>query len=352
MDYPVKQRPKRVFRRAIISSFGVILVLATLTVGFMHPQDAKAWDGSLTQCTQIGLGYWDWINGSTRTDQPTGPGLDARWTAQYGAANHFNKDTTPYVLARGTGAPNITLWAPSSLTGTISFERYTDLGGAHYRMVSSTGTFTTFAITDGPKELYPSNNYTLTAAAAQNFSSPNNGLTCVYAARNVSYTNGWDVSQFNNSVAVGLNTGSCSVTDFGCWMGKIFDGVSNTLSGVMQAVIQSLVALWAPNGDTIKASFDDFNSFMTTKLGFIAYPITFLVQLVSSFNDTSQTWCTTTSCSKDVGALYGSHLVINFLQVKQAWPTLWAWLVTSLQGLTVLSVILAIRHRYLEILAK
>jgi formate-dependent nitrite reductase membrane component NrfD len=90
---------------------------------------------------------------------------------------------------------------------------------------------------------------------------------------------------------------------------------------------------------------------MDLKLGFLTYPITFIANMFGAFTSSSS-WCTSGSCTKSFGNFMGSNFTVDLNQMQTTMPTLWAFLLAALRGLTVLALIFGIRKKYMEVIHK
>lgn len=329
----------------------ILTLLLSLAFSFVKPQTAQAWDGKLPECTNVGLTYWDWLGGDTNVNG--GNPNEGVWDRD--GNETFNTNNGNYVLARTTaqpGGPQIVLYRPA--TGQrMEFQRYTDLGGPHYRLDQADGGFfSTNTITDGPKDLYPTENYTLTVGPTGSTTSPVTGLACVYTARGVTYTGGWD-QDFYSSFEAGRGniSDTCDALNFGCWMGKIFDNVADTMKDIAMAVVRAITWLFMPASDTLSDQFDISAGFFQAKLGFLIYPVDFVGDLVSAMANPGSFSCTDTVCTKNFGNYYGAPFTVDFLVVKNTISAdLWTWMLYAIRGLTVLGLMIMFRQKLVRIL--
>jgi hypothetical protein len=150
----------------------------------------------------------------------------------------------------------------------------------------------------------------------------------------VSYSNTWrardfDVIQKNLPYASVDGQKSCEIIDLACQIGKVF----------------------IPNSAKNKTQFDNLAAFLNSKLGFLTYPITFIANLFEAFHSSSA-WCSSSSCTKNFGSFMGGNFTLDLNQPLHTMPTLWAWFLGLLRGITVLTLLLAIRKKYMGIVSK
>lgn len=196
-------------------------------------------------------------------------------------------------------------------------------------------------------------------APAHGYLFSNNEVGCVLAAHNVIYAANYSaydqppgIAAYAAGVGASGSASTCSALNIGCWIGKAFNGVQNTLVSVAEAGISAITSLFEPNSTYLGDQFSSFYTFLQDKLGFIMYPVTFFVNFFNAYGDTSNNWCTDTSCVKDFGNFYGHDFNVNVTQIKTSFPTVWTLIVSTIRGLTVLAVVMAIRRKFIEVTEK
>lgn len=179
--------------------------------------------------------------------------------------------------------------------------------------------------------------------------SGTNIYDCEYGAKNVTYGPSWTSAQFNGTILHGSGTGStCGSLDVACYVGKALQGVQNTIVSGVSAVLNVLGAWFIPDSATLSDDFDNVTSNLSAHLGFLTYPPTFLVDFYGAF-DSSSSWCNDTSCTKYLGTIFGAPFTLNLGAMKDVTPTLWSFMTAAVRGLTVLAIIFALRHKFLEV---
>ncbi len=171
-------------------------------------------------------------------------------------------------------------------------------------------------------------------------------------AVNVNYASSWDVAHLTSHVPYGVDgAANCGTLDIGCWVGKLTSGFTNVIKDLFGLFVDGFKWLFVPDGDNIKASYDSLNAFMNNKLGFLAYPFTFIGNVFSAFTSGSS-WCNSSSCTKNFGTLFGQPFVLNLGQVQTTMPTIWTWFTAMIRGITILLLLLAVRNKYRSVTAK
>lgn len=178
---------------------------------------------------------------------------------------------------------------------------------------------------------------------------------CVVVAHNVIYDGSWQWNKFVGSVdwseGSGINV-LCTTLDIACHINKVFSAVGDTLKEIAKSGLRLFANLFVPDGAQVQADFEEFEDAMTAKLGFLAYPVTFMVDVFEAFTATGSGTCTTEGCVKSFGNLFGGGFSIDFASVAVNFPSLWSWLCGFLIGLTILELIIMIRKKALGVIHK
>jgi hypothetical protein len=132
---------------------------------------------------------------------------------------------------------------------------------------------------------------------------------------------------------------ACDLTDIACHITKLVNKVN-----------QLLTYLFIPNSYDITYAVTNNIDFIKTKLGVLAFPIEFLSGLFYGILHTTATWCSPTSCTKDFGTFYGSHFNLNFLVVHDINASLWNFLLATLRGTTVVTLIYMLKRKMQRII--
>lgn len=335
----------------------------------LYPRPVSALSTVFNECTDTYLDQWDWV------------------TAVKGQTNtsDFNSDTMSYIIYKdATSQTNLrnvfTLYYNTSTTSKMTFEHVSaenrvynlsgkrvginseptfvkapsqswgGTSGGNWNGYSSQGMFAVNA-TAGISQVYKNLN------TIEDQAGTTSGVGCIVAAHNVNYAPGWtqnDNDVFKNTVPIGtVSANSCDgLLDIPCYIGKAFTGLQNTLVSIATGAANVFAKLFMPDGSQIKSDFDSLTTSMTSTLGFLAYPITFLVDTFNAFKGTTNNWCTSSSCSKNFGTFMGANVIVNFAQPATTMPTIWTWFKTLLQGLVVLEIVFMVRKRYNTVVSR
>lgn len=133
----------------------------------------------------------------------------------------------------------------------------------------------------------------------------------------------------------------CDLTDIPCQLAKLIGAIKGALTW-----------LFVPNADSLKYAVTGNVKTISEKLGFLSYPFVFLGDLFSAFTTSTSTWCTDSSCTKSFGNFFGQPASINLLAVKDLNSSLWNYILLAIRGVTVLALILGIRKKFMEVVAK
>jgi hypothetical protein len=169
---------------------------------------------------------------------------------------------------------------------------------------------------------------------------------------NVTYASSWDMGQFTSHVPYGDDgASSCGTLDIGCWIGKLTQGFTDGVKALFGLLVDGFKWLFIPDSGSINDEWNGLNSFLQQHLGFLVYPFTFVGNFFSAFTS-NDSWCSSTSCSKDFGTLYGHHFNVNLGQMQSTMPTVWAWFSGMLRGLVILALLLAVRQKYRQVTSR
>ena len=303
-----------------------------------------------------------------------------------GSLSYFNQQTSSYVLFKKVElSPQLTNPSYTTTNGQPQYLKtnryklyvasenkklsfYKNADNQYY--VTSTDTINQFDITAEPNSDpdykynwtggFSSGQYTVTANTSIN---PNvagyKGIVIgndVYegqvGAVNVDYASSWNVGKFTNWVPVGEEgTPGCGTLDIGCWIGSLTRGFTQGVKEMFGLMIDAFVWLWVPDGTKIKASFDSMATTLGDRLGFLSYPFTFLASFWGAYNSSSN-WCNSTTCVKSLGTVFGTNFTINFGAMQQETPTVWTFLTLAARGLAVVTLMFALRAKWVEVTTK
>lgn len=315
------------------------LVISVAAVPLLTPSTANAWTGTLPSC-----------NVSLSADFVTN--MDA---ASPGWENK------PYVIYQRAW------WGTQTVIDAGDAVQFTKSG--EYQMITSPSSVGYDIHADG------------TVAMRYNNSSFGfTDITCVQAAHQANYNASWDVAQFPTTYDSGgggtaplYNT--CATLDFVCYYGNVmtffgivggfigdfFTNIGNTITNFSVSLMDSVTSLFVPKQNHFTDTFSALGSFFQQKFGFLAWPVTFLANLITGLSTTGDAnTCVYggqgpgiySFCSLGLSAPAGiiPAFNINFGAIEQNWPSLWQYLQTALIGITVFGLVTAIYHKYMRII--
>jgi hypothetical protein len=326
------------------------LTLSLMTVGIYslvndnHKALAVA---DVPVCSNTYLDIWNWPKAVAGTDvsPPNSGGLV-----------DFNVSSSSYIVWKHAGSTSNDFYlteASANKELVMSYDSVSDKqkvynGNAtnvHIHSQPSSIPAYSFEGSFSHKGMYASTNGTI----SDPFSLSPSEADCVVVAHNVVYDGTFTNTHYKaNQTFSSTNPADCKLTDVFCWAGRIVDGIDNTFQSVGMAIFDGLSQLFAPSGTVISQDFTDFNTFLQAKLGFFAYPITFIVNMFNAFSS-STTGCNTSSCNIDFGNFYGHDFKINYLAPDQISTSIWTYLRLVIQSITVLALVLGVYRKILAI---
>lgn len=340
-----------------------IIAIMTIIAPLVQPHKAYALTENVPYCGNTQMEDWNWPE-ALRSSTGTAPEWD-----------NFDPDEDSYVIFRRKSmedaVPKRNVYEIIKSTGGKKIAMMTVSGLAKIGMAGdSSGNGLkeqAFIYSEDRNQALPGyqvNTGTAvdrTASDGTNFTVPMAfdpaNVNCYYTAHNVVYADTW-TSTFNGMSGVvgysnaALGTAGCETLDIGCKIKQGFKAVGDTFKAVGEAIVNGLASLFMPDGDYVKDEMDDFGDFLEAKFGFLSYPLVFISNMINSFNDTSNNWCTTSSCTKNFGNFMGAPFVVNVTQIKTSMPTYYNWFVAMMRGLVVLGLILSLRQSLLKVLHK
>ncbi|MEI7632538.1 MAG: hypothetical protein WCJ60_04440 [bacterium] len=160
----------------------------------------------------------------------------------------------------------------------------------------------------------------------------------------------------NNLTCAGSVDGGCEESspyqDCVSFTSDITGALGCHLANLVIRIKTLLLFLTIPNHNDIKFAFTHFQETLQTHLGFLTYPFTYLYDFFTAFGDTSNNWCTTSSCSKSFGNFFGSPFTINVIQLKTTIPALYDYGVLAIRSLTVFELVILLRRKFVGVLSK
>lgn len=350
------------------------LIAALLLIPFIKPKAVFADSQTLHMACQDNvyhgtLGNWDW---PSKLRSPGGTGTTA--------ASNFDKENSSYIIFKTPVQQflSVTFGADGNQTmpanpyfftvGQSEADSFPNNSWNQYTTKIASNTSRLSLMQETPTDQYIINNpisiqtHTITdgtttdrrtvggggsiSTSRQGFNTT--AVGCVEVAHNVDYMSSWTYTQFTQNINAGDEI-TCSTFDIACHIAATFRSIGDTFNAVGQAIVRGFAALFAPDMTEIQNSFSDFNTFMQQKLGFLVFPIVFLVDSINSFSDTTNQWCSSSSCVKNLGNMLGGNLTIDFNALKNTMPSIWTFFISTMRGLIVVALVLGIRRKYMEV---
>lgn len=354
----------------------VVIAIALVIAPFMPTK--KAYSAPLLPtCANTFLETWDWP-ADLRRGQRTG-GTDGAGLNVGNVGYDFNPETTSYLILRlqshETSNPKRNIYriytASNNAKLSIWEQPQTPPLGTLARVRSTNQTTPLIYGSDiisEPRDkvlpgyfVWPSGFADVDTQPTANVTIPEGttitsaNTNCIYAAKNVVYESTWTWNKFSSYA--GYKEGadasaSCTTLDFACKIKQAWEGVTDTFAAVGEAIVYGIAQIFAPDANQVKSDFDSLTDFMEEKFGFLTYPFVFISDIFNAFNNTSNQWCTTTSCTKNFGNFYGQPFIIDITQLKTSVPTYYNWFVIVMRGMVVLALLLSLRQKFVKVLHK
>lgn len=324
---------------AIIFLFPLILTLI--------PHQAHAWTGDFqTPSYQSYIEQWDWPRAMSK-----GYIYNAYSDGDYPPATYpdFDPENTSYIIVqKPTGSTDLIIYFTKSDQDKIIIK--SDENGNYITSTRADGLLFYAQIADRPKTFFP-NNYYLDASDSNSTTTKIYSIGYPLGSNNIAYDSTYSGRTYNNKIGYTSSDSpiSCSPLDFGCWITKAFDGVTDTLKKFGQAMLKPFVWLWIPDTTQIKAQFDDTNAMLIEKLGFLSFPFVFLGDVISAFTNNTL-WCTDGNCKIDTGNLFGSNFTIDIMALKNMNSDLYNATVIIMRGVLIMITISAVYHAYMRVI--
>jgi hypothetical protein len=179
-------------------------------------------------------------------------------------------------------------------------------------------------------------------------------ISCVVNTHLIGYAPGYAYDYLPTDVKIGVPV-VCPTDPLGaiaCTVSNAFKNVTNDIKSVFTQALNSIGSFFIPDKTYIQAEFSSLNSFLTAKLGVLYWPFTIIPTIFNSFSDTSNTWCNTSTCQKDISGIYGHTMTINFYAIKDISPSFWALMTNIIKALVVLELLFLLRNKYMSVVQK
>lgn len=312
-------------------AIAIAVVIAQSGIIPLNHQKASAWSGNLPSCTISGGAFsWAWkdrvqellginvdsYNGSTiimkrLNDADVNTPIQV-WFSQNVELNQASPTNRRFIFNGGDGAVNI---------GNNPSQPST------WQQINST-----------------------TAPFSSNVTIDD--VTCIDTYRaydgNPVYENDYTGIYYGTTVPDQVGP-TCDTLDITCRIASIFQGVQNTFASVGQFIVRGIANIFIPETAVIQTEFNRMFTFINEKLGFLIYPATFLADFIDAFNSPNN-WCTSSTCAKTFGNLWGSPFTLDFYVMKNSIPDQWNLLVNILRGMTVFALMTAVYRKLMSTL--
>jgi len=176
-------------------------------------------------------------------------------------------------------------------------------------------------------------------------------ISCVSYTENVKYSASWDGKAYFTGTPNGISKVICAPTDIVCKMKEVWGGVTETFSDVGKRIVDGIAAIFIPDSMVLTEYFNEYNDTLQTKLGFLTFPFTMLVDIFNAIGNDAA-WCSTSSCTKNFGSLYGSDLVVDFATFSRDYTTQYNILVMMIRAVTLISLVFALKNKLKEVMSR
>jgi hypothetical protein len=138
----------------------------------------------------------------------------------------------------------------------------------------------------------------------------------------------------------------CDTLDIGCQIGNIFSQVSNTFLAVGRAIVEGIASLFVPNSDVMATIFNQMRTDFEDNLGFLVFPITFIIDLFTTLQNSP-------ACGNDCTLIsttwLGGQLDVDPLVFRDFIPNYYALVINIIRAATVFTLMMVVYRKYLEV---
>lgn len=350
-------------RNLLIGLFIALSLTGVLLPGRVAADTGLSNVDFLPQCGDTTLGDWDWGHSALGLDKITSP---ASWSDfDYNNSSYVilhdgvptdggNPHNNRYFVYMADPGHKLTL---DQVSGTVhiqvddNFIRQATIIDEPQTIPAYKGNWTGSFSADQESTIGLSNFTTSAGFTPTIYSGGSTGFDCEFVGHNVNYGPNWGYDHFATNPIHGTGSAStCSALDIPCQIGKLVNGVENTLVSVFTALLNAFSSLFVPDSTQLQTEYNTMSTSLATHLGFLTYPLTFFTNLFNAFTSGSS-WCGSGGCVVDTGNLMGHDLRIDFAAIAEHWSSAWTVMVDVLRGLIVLELMLAIRRKFIETMA-
>jgi hypothetical protein len=344
-------------KRATIVASILAFISATILPAVL-PAKSYAWTSSPIQsCTTLHPSWsfttWDWkslINSNVN------------FTNVFTAGSHVddvvfgNRVKTGLTSGYQGPASIIILQTTAESTNTVRVQFGQANGQSYYWKDGFTGIYgftqQTVDVSSGVQSFnIDMSAHTLTASSGiysfNQGSSSANSVNCIQESYNVAEGQFGSPQGLYTAVPPGSSRDCSGFLAIGCKVEDIFSGIADTFTSVGSFIVKGIATIFVPDGSMMSADWSAFYTTLTTKLGFLTYPFTFIGGVWTAF-----TTPTTTCCTFGSGTFLGGHFEFKINQWETTAPTLWTWLTAVIKGVTLLGLFFALRRKFLEVSSK
>jgi len=310
---------------------GILITIAFLSVFTMMQRSSRAWNGTLPQCVYAGALDWEWKRAIADINPQHDP------------------DTTdfPYFIVSYDNDP-----VSTSNTLSVQFQTqisldYTNPLGNHLRY---TGPGTAYNISKNPAS--PSYQTSIQVQANPSSATQTTSPACITTVYNALRTNAYIANGgIEYSSVPPAEDLSCDTLDIACRLQMAFQGIQNTFLSVGQTITSTIASFFLPDPNFLVTKINEFYAFLQTELGFLMFAPDLAYDVVQTFQDNPDNWCTNTSCTFSApGTFFGGTYSVDLLTIKNGLPSMWTLFTTLTRGLLVAEMIFFLHRKLVEIL--
>lgn len=334
LQSPINRIKNTLVQRVTIPLLGIAIVLSSVFI-LAPAQQASAWSGDLPTC-DVKFTQWAYkdrikeLNPNINTDTPNFPAM-----IMFSTNSNASDESTQ----------TLSIYFFDNTTTTQFYMAGTDKKVKGSNTSNMTNNFFLIQDTSGDAGYQPGINQMSTISSFDTSS-----LTCIAGHEGFWFASNWVGQKYLSGVPEQEGY-ICDDWDIACHVGKVFAGVADTFKAVGGAIVNGIGRLFNPDEAKMAEITENNSAFWSEKLGFLVYPFTFLVDMVSAFTEPSGD-CTATSCNITFGSWYGSPFAINFYAMKENVPAFWNVVTVIARALLVLGLIFLMRHKYMEVVTK
>ena len=343
------------FRRSMVY-LSVVTLLLTTTMVLYKPKKAEAWaSATLPTCEQYDLN-WDWKTSAAADTSITGA-----------AANWLARDAMMlYQSSTYNGRYMLMAYVRAGTNASFRLKKDAAVANPPYYLEARTGTGTGISGIGGVATIWTLDTQTHTVTPGNGSINQGSGtvtkitdVTCIRSITQLpvpyagTYDSSYDGFQGYTNIEPEQGEAACNgILDVGCWIAKGFAGVANTVLDVIKAAFGLFSKLFLPDGAKLSTEFDNLQTSLTETMGFLTFPFDFVGDMFSALSGTSDNWCTSSSCTKDFGNLFGHDFTVDFRQPATTYSSLWTWGLGLFRGLIIFELMLAVLNKYRKVTQK